>query len=502
MELIFSSISLVLSLILFMFVVTNHFKKNIKSSTTRDSKVPPGPWKIPIIGNIHQLVGPLPHHTLRNLAKKYGPLMLLQLGEIPTFLISSPEVAKQVLKDNDVNFAQRPYLLASRILSYDSTNIIFSPYGDYWRQMRKICVMELLSSKRVQSFQAIREDEVMKMIKSISQDRLGSPINISEKVFSLTYGITGRAAFGRKNNAQAEFIKIIEEALVLGTGFSIADLYPSIKILQSISGMRRKLEKLQKRLDLILDNIVCEHRGRISTNAETEDLVDVLLRIQKQGGLEFPLTDDNIKAVIFDIFSAGSETSSTVVEWALSELLKNPKKMERAQAEVRNIFNEKGNMDETVTNEHKYIKSIIKETLRLHPSAPLLIPKESTEECQINGYTIPAKSKVFVNAWAIGRDPNHWVEPDTFHPERFLESEIDFRGSDFEYIPFGAGRRICPGILFALPNVELPLAQLLYHFNWKLPNNMEPGELDMEEAFGVTVKRKNALILVPTPYNH
>ncbi|THG21060.1 hypothetical protein TEA_020545 [Camellia sinensis var. sinensis] len=184
----------------------------------------------------------------------------------------------------------------------------------------------------------------------------------------------------------------------------------------------------------------------------------------------------------------------------MSEMQKNPEVMKRAQAEVRHVFDGKKNVDETCIHELKYLNSVIKETLRLHPSAPLLLPRESNEQCTINGYKIPVKTKIIVNAWAIGRDPRYWNKAEKFEPERFLNSTLDFKGTCFEYIPFGAGRRICPGIAFAIPNIELPLAQLLYHFDWKLPGGMKPEELDMTEVFALTVRRKNDLHLIPIPY--
>jgi len=199
-----------------------------------------------------------------------------------------------------------------------------------------------------------------------------------------------------------------------------------------------------------------------------------------------------------DMFGAGTETSSEAVIWAMSAMVKNPKVMEEAQAEVRRVFDKKGYVDETGLHMLIYLKSVIKETLRLYPVAPLLVPRESRERCQINGYEIPAKTRVAVNAWAIGRDPRYWVEAESFKPERFVNSSIDFKGTDFEFIPFGGGRRMCPGIAFALPNIELPLASLLYHFEWKLPNKMKNEELDMTESFGITAGRKHNLCLIPT----
>ncbi|KAL6976307.1 unspecific monooxygenase, partial [Sarracenia purpurea var. burkii] len=202
-----------------------------------------------------------------------------------------------------------------------------------------------------------------------------------------------------------------------------------------------------------------------------------------------------------DVFGGGSETSSTVVEWTMSEMMKNPEIMKRVQYEVRQTFAENGNVHESGFQELKYLNSVIKETLRLHPSFPLLVPRESNDQCVINECEIPAKTKVFVNAWAIRQDPRYWNEPERFNPKRFMDNAIDFKGRDLEYIPFEAGRRICPGIFFVLPNIELPLAQLLYHFDWKLPNGMKEDELDMAESLGATVKRKHDLYLIPISYD-
>lgn len=201
-----------------------------------------------------------------------------------------------------------------------------------------------------------------------------------------------------------------------------------------------------------------------------------------------------------DIFIAGTDSSVTVIEWAMSEMMKNPRVMEKAQAEVRQAFDKNGNVDEIGVHELQYLKLVVKETLRLHTPLPLLLPRECGERCKILGYDIPKGSKVIVNAWAIARDPRYWNDAESFYPERFLDSSIDYKGNYFEYIPFGAGRRICPGMLFGMANIELPLAQLLFHFNWKLPNGEQNNDLDMAETFGGSVRRKNDLFLVPTPY--
>jgi len=205
------------------------------------------------------------------------------------------------------------------------------------------------------------------------------------------------------------------------------------------------------------------------------------------------------------MFGAGSDTSAGTIEWAMSELMKNPKVMKKAQSEIRETFKGKKRIYESDVHELSYLKSVIKETMRLHPPATLLI-RECREACNIGGYEIPRKTNVIVNAWAMGRDPKYWYDAEKFIPERFHDSkDFDFNkvnsnNNNFEYIPFGGGRRMCPGILFGLANIELPLAALLYHFNWELPNGMKPEELDMTEALGAVVARRNNLYLIPTPY--
>nr|XP_027083624.1 premnaspirodiene oxygenase-like [Coffea arabica] len=285
-----------------------------------------------------------------------------------------------------------------------------------------------------------------------------------------------RAAFGRvsKDNYEA-VLPLIKELTSLSGTFDISDLV----------------------LDCIIDKHI-DNLAKTETaigESDQEDLIDVLLRVKESGDLHFPITNSIIKAVIIDVFSGGIETSTTTVEWAMSELIRNPRVMVKAQSEIRKAFIAKRTIEETDIQELKYLKSVIKETLRLHPPIPMLIPGECRRETEIDGYIIPIKTRVIINAWAIGRDLEYWDDPECFRPERFENSSIDFNGTHFEYIPFGAGRRICSGISFGLANVELPLALLLYHFDWKLPNGLKPCDLDVTETMGVTAPRKNHLHL-------
>ncbi|XP_050215543.1 desmethyl-deoxy-podophyllotoxin synthase-like [Mercurialis annua] len=497
MELQIFSFPLLCTSLFFIFMFLKLFKKSSANN------LPPGPIKLPIIGNMHQLIGYPPHHRLRDLAKENGDIMSLQLGEVSNIVISSPEAAKEVMKTHDIAFAQRAFLLTASIITYNFTDIAFAPYSDYWRQLKKICILELTSAKRVQSFRSIREEEVQNLIGTISSFS-GESFNFSKEWFPLTYGIAARASFGDKCKDQEEFIALVAEITKMSAGFNLADFFPSMKFIYVISGMKSKLLKLRESLDKIFETIIDNHRAKRKIGGESDDvddLVDVLLRLQENGELEFQLTTDNIKAVILDVFIAGSETSSTTVEWAMSEMLKNPEIMKKAQDEVRSVVGEKGNVDETDLDKLSYLKLVIKETFRVHPPTPLRY-RECREKCEINGYVIPAKTRVIVNAWAIGRDPNHWTNAETFYPERFLDSSIDFKGNHFEFIPFGAGRRMCPGIMFGIANVELPLAQFLYHFDWKLGDGLSSETVDMVEGFGATVRRKNDLHLIAIPHHN
>ncbi|KAK8527109.1 hypothetical protein V6N12_054334 [Hibiscus sabdariffa] len=460
---------------------------------TKDSlqNLPPAPRKLPLIGHLHHLLFCLPYRRLAELAKRHGPLMHLQLGELSHVVVSSPEVAKEVMKTHDLNFASRPFLLVPEIIWYNFSDVAFAPYGASWRQLRKVCTMELFSMKRVQSFRSIREEQVSSFIRSIFSNT-GSEINIGEMLRNLSYSITLNSVFGTRCKQHDTFVSTVRKVLKAFHGFSIAELFPSVKLLPMITGVRPKLERFRHDLDGMLDIIIEEHRVS-NTNPKndddvTEDLVDVLLKLQNQGGFEFPLTTDNIKAVLLDILIGGTETSSTTVEWAMSEMIKSPRILEQAQAEVRKAYERTGYVNESKLHELNYLKLVIKETLRLHPPVPLLIPRESRERCEINGYEIPAKTKVIVNAWAIGRDSNHWNEVERFNPERFTDISVDYKGTNFELIPFGAGRRMCPGMSYALAVVELTLAQLLYHFDWKVPNGIKNEDLDMSEAVGITVE--------------
>ncbi|MED6219483.1 hypothetical protein PIB30_036264 [Stylosanthes scabra] len=296
-------------------------------------KLPPGPWKLPLIGNLHQLAGSsLPHQALRKLSNKHGPLMHLQLGQISSVIVSSPNMAREIMKTHDLVFAERPELLPSKILAYDSADIAFAPYGEFWRQMRKICTVELLSSKKVQSFAYIRQEEVANMLETI-RTSTGATINLSKMINNIISTVVSRAMFGNLSEDHEEFVSFVKEALALGDGFALADLFPSLKPLPFITGFEAKLMKMHVKIDKILDKFIKEIEARKleDTHQEQEEknenLVEVLLRVLHSGTLDIQITMNHVKAVIWDIFAAGTDTSGVAIEWVMSELMRSPRAM-------------------------------------------------------------------------------------------------------------------------------------------------------------------------------
>ncbi|XP_057514123.1 cytochrome P450 71B10-like [Actinidia eriantha] len=491
------TVILLLLPILYIFFSLLNQKKN-------SSKRPPSPRRLPIIGNLHQL-GEIPHHSLWKLSHKYGPIMLLQLGRTPTLVVSTPDLAKEVLRTHDLDCCTRPLSRGQRKLSYNFLDLAFSPYGEYWREMRKLCVIELFTNKRVQSFWYVRESEVSHLISTISQAS-PNPIDLSDLMFSLSNNVIGKIAFGTSHRGnQFEYGKlkdIIDDAMTLLSGFSASDFFPSIGgLLDVVTGLQWKLERCFKNLDTFFEKVLEEHLDPARPKPQDEDITDVMLGLAKDRTTVIRLEKEHMKAVLLDIFLGAVDTSSVTMIWALAELVKNPRAMKKAQAEIRTHIGPKPMVPESELPNFKYLKLVVKETLRLHPPASLLIPHETIRDCKIGGYEIDAKTRVLVNAWAIGRDPKMWKEPEEFIPERFEGIGVDYKGQSFEFLPFGSGRRMCPGINMAIMSVEFTVANLLHCFDWKLPGGLKEEELNMEEEFGLNIRKKVPLKLVATKHN-
>ncbi|XP_059306737.1 cytochrome P450 71A4-like [Lycium ferocissimum] len=496
--------SILIPLLVFIFSLHQWFF----TSSNVQKKLPPSPRKLPIIGNLHQL-GSHPHRSLHKLSEKHGPVMLLHLGSKPMLIASSVEAARAIMKTHDLIWASRPKSSIVDRLFYRSKDVGFSPFGEYWRQVRSITVLHLLSNKRVQSFRGVREDETTNMIAKIRQgcDSSSSIIYLGDHLCALTNNIISRVALGRTYNERESGIDakaILAEFVELLGCFNVGDYIPWLKWINKITGLDTKVEKVAKKLDIFLESVIEEHiirnKERKYRAGEAKDFVDVLLEIQNGKETGFPLQRDSLKAILLDSFAAGTDTTYTTLDWTMAELLRQPRTMETLQNEVRQLAQGKSEITEDDLKNMQYLKAAIKESLRLHPAIPLLIPRESMEDVKLLGhYHIPAQTQAIVNAWAIGRDPLLWGNPEEYRPERFLNSDIDVKGLNCEFIPFGAGRRGCPGSSFAIAVIELAVAKLVHKFNFALPEGLKPEDMDMTESTGITTRRKSPLLVVATP---
>ncbi|KAM3327268.1 6,7,8-trihydroxycoumarin synthase [Capsicum chacoense] len=476
-----------------------------KPKKSAKNNLPPGPIGLPFIGNLHQLDNLNPHIYFWKLSKKYGKIFSLKLGSTPVIVVSSAKIAKEVLKIQDLVFCSRPPLLGQQKLSYNGHDIGFAPYNDRWREVRKVCVLHLFNLKKVQSFCPIREDEISKMIKKISQQAANSQLtNLSNLMISLTSTIICRVAFGvrfdEEGHQRKRFDYLLPEAQAMTTSFFVSDCLPLLSWIDKLTGLTDRLEKIFKDLDEFYEELIEQHHNPNRPKSMEGDILDLLLQLRKEQSTPIDLTLDDIKGILMNVFVAGSDPSAAAIVWAMTALIKNPKVMKKVQNEIRETIGDKGTVNEDDIRNMSYFKAVIKETFRLYPPSPLLIPRESMEKSTLEGYKIPPRTIIHVNSWAIARDPEIWENPEEFIPERFLNSDIDFKGQNYELIPFGEGRRRCPGMTLGVAVMELALSNLLYAFDWELPSGLKKEDIDTDVRPGTTMHKKNELCLVPKNY--
>ncbi|EXB56947.1 Cytochrome P450 71A1 [Morus notabilis] len=468
-------------------------------------KLPPGPTPLPVIGNLHQLTT-LPHRGLQSLSKKYGPIMSLRLGQVPAVVVSSPEAAELFLKTFDTTFASRPRVQSSEYMSYGTKGMAFTEYGPYWRNVRKLCTLQLLSALKIESFAALRREDVASVVESLRASAAAREVvDISRKIGELIADMSCRMILGISLEDRNHLKELVHEAMFLSGAFNLSDYVPYLAPLD-LQGYTRRMKKNSEAIDRVLEEIITEHeRGTSEKGHRQKDFVDVLLSLVNQPmnpqDLEhlYIIDRTNIKAILLDMVAASFDTSAALIEWTFSELLKHPRVMNNLQRELERVVGMDKMVEEQDLEKLDYLDMVVKESFRLHPVAPLLVPRESMEDITIEGYFIPKKSRIIVNAWTIGRDPNVWSENvEEFLPERFVDKNIDLRGHDFRLLPFGSGRRGCPGVHLGLVNIRLVLAQLVHCFSWELPNGVETKDVDMSEKFGLSMGRANQLLAKPT----
>ncbi|KAK9070138.1 hypothetical protein SSX86_010538 [Deinandra increscens subsp. villosa] len=471
---------------LLLFVVSK-YRKSINN-------LPPGPRPWPIIGNMHQMAK-TPHIAAANFAKKYGSLISLRLGTRLLVVASSPEAAMEVLKTQDRHLSGRSIPDALQQSFIDYYFVWARDCNEHWKSCRTLCRAELFSAKAIEAQSNLRNEKLAHMLSFLNNNQ-GKVVKIEELVFTTLINTLSNILFSKDfldleddetaHRLKFGLFKILENSVTP----NISDFFPIVGGLD-LQGLRKDSLNHLDELSSFSDAIVKERRARITKSeivAEHEkDFLDRLL--------ENNFTTSQINILVLELFIAGTDTVVTTIEWAMAELIKNKEIMHKVQEELKHEFNP-NNIIKSDLSKLTYFNACIKETLRLHPVVPVLIPRRAIEACEVMNYTIPQNAQVWVNVWAISHDPKVWEDPNTFKPERFLGSNIDFTGHDYEFIPFGGGRRMCPGLPSGVKSLQTILAPLILGYNWALPNGDDPTKLDMTEKFGVTLQKEKPLELI------
>ncbi|KAH6802334.1 hypothetical protein C2S51_033780 [Perilla frutescens var. frutescens] len=478
----------------------------IISKNKPQTNSPPGPKPWPIIGSLH-LVAFNPRQSVQHLSKKYGEIMLLVVGKFPVLIISSPEMAKHFLTTNDAVFASRPAFAAGKHTGYGCKNTVWAPYGPYWIQARKIYHSEVLNEKRLQFFESIRVQERRDFISRL-YSLSGKPIVLRDHLSSYALSnicrmVTSNEYFIESKHDKSimkldELEGMLDELISINAVFNIGDWIPWLSFLD-LQGYVKKMKVLNKKLDRFYNYVIDDHESRRAVekdNFKSKDLVDVLLQQAEDPKLEVKLTRDHIKGLIQDLLVGGTGTITKAIEWAIREILKNPRVAEKAKAELDRIIGRKRWVEEKDLSQLHYIDAIIMESLRLHPLTTFITPHYSTKDCKVAGYYIGKGTSILIDVWSIGRDPKSWDAPEEFLPERFLGKEIDMLGNNCVFLPFGWGRRRCPGYNLGLKIVRTTLANLLHGFDIKLAESMRLEDVCMHEMDEFIVRPKVPLTVV------
>ncbi|KAL0912171.1 hypothetical protein M5K25_018128 [Dendrobium thyrsiflorum] len=519
--LFFLLLTFIISIIFIIF-----FRLAGKSRRAADRRqLPPGPTRWPIVGNLLQL-GRLPHRDFARFCSTYGPLVYLRLGSVDAITTDDPEVIREILVGQDDAFASRPSTVASARLAYGSGDVALAPMGSHWKRMRRICMEHLLTTRRLESFAAHRAEEARDLLMEVwAKSSSGETIDLRQVLGGFSMNNVTRMLLGKKYFGPAwagqreamEFMEITHELFHLLGILYLGDYLPAWRWLDP-TGCERKMREVEKKTDQFHQKIIDEHRERTRRRKKTRgshckeldddddgamDFVDVLLSLHGEDGKEH-LDDKEIKALMQDMVAAATDTSAVTSEWAFTELLRHPHVLQKAQFELDSVIGLDRPIRESDLPHLSYLRCIVRETFRLHPAGPFLIPHESLRPAHLmNGrYTLPCHTRVFINTHALGRNPHVWGDDvDEFRPERHekRKGKVEIsHGDDFVILPFGAGKRRCPGAPLGVVMMLMGLGTLLHGFDWKAAYGKRPEEVGAEEIYGMTMPRAEPLKAVAT----
>ncbi|KAI7736381.1 hypothetical protein M8C21_029157, partial [Ambrosia artemisiifolia] len=477
------------------------------SSTNADAPpLPPGPKGLPLVGYF-PFLGPNLHHKFTEMAKLYGPIFKLYLGSKLHVVVNSAELAKVVTGEQDESFANRDPHTAGLAASYNANDVAWAPNNASRRSLRKVLVHEVLSNINLEASHSYRWNEVRKTIKHVN-DNVGTKVDINEISFSTVLNVLTNIVWGKGlvegskyGNLSDDIRRVVSRVVEIAEGLNISDFFPVLARFD-LQGVKRKMDDQMKQFDRIFEKTIEERTGsktgKIEEKVKQEgkkDFLQILLELKDQN----IVTMTQLKALVVDIFLGGTDATSAMVEWAMTEILKNTNVLKKVQDELEEIVGLNNIVEESHLPKLKYLDAVFKETFRLHPPLPFLLPRAPNKTCIVNGYRVPKGSTIFLNVWAIQRDPQYWDNPYEFVPERFMNNDNlekwDYSGTNLKFFPFGSGRRRCPGIPLGEKMMMHILASLLHSFEWILP---EGEEHDLSDKFGIAMKKKKPLVVIPS----
>ncbi|CAN0927698.1 3,9-dihydroxypterocarpan 6A-monooxygenase [Linum grandiflorum] len=464
---------------------------------------PPSPPALPIIGHLH-LIGKVLPKSFQALAQSYGPLIQIRMGFSTCVVASNEAVAKEIFKAQDLNFSSRPEFGSSEYFIYRGSRFVTAQYGEYWRFMKKLSMTRLLSVPQLRLFADVVDEEKVRLIESAARCATdGRLFDLSRAFTTLTNNTICRMAMSTRcsgtNKDAEEIAGLVKTCLQLAGRLSVGDILGPFRFLD-FSGTGKKLVGALTKYDRIVSRIIKEHQEQ-ALKMESgilkvrKDILDILLETYNDPNAELKLSENDIKSFLLDIFFAGTDTSSSAMQWAMGELINHPKSFKKLRAEIDSVVGPTRLVKDSDVPNLPYLRAVIRETLRLHPSAPLII-RECAEDCLVNGFSVKSKTRVLVNVYAIMRDPKSWTNPDEFDPERFMEdSEVDDRRDDeFGFVAFGGGRRGCIGSKHANAVMHTTIAALVQWFDWRVRDG---EKVDISVALGFTGAMMPPLLCYP-----
>ncbi|CAI0406223.1 unnamed protein product [Linum tenue] len=465
------------------------FFKSSNLKTLRRRQLPPSPPSaLPILGHISLLKHPI-HRTFHALAQDHGPIFSLRLGNRLAVVVSSATLAEECFTENDVVFANRPELIMGKHIGYNYTTMTQAPYGDHWRNLRRIGAVEIFSAHRLNALLPIRREEVRRLASKLAHGSHRRVVELKSAFHELTFDTMMRMVAGERfygdgdDRGSREFREVIKEVAARGGATNPGDFVP---VMRWIDGgkFEKTVAELAGRMDSFLQKLIEEHRSKTEKLDSANTMLDHLLKLQESEPEYY--SDQIIKGLVLVMLLAGTDTSAVTLEWAMSNLLNHPSLLVKAREELDRQIGEERLVDEPDISNLAYLQNIISETLRLYPAAPLLVPHASSEDCVVGEYHLPRGTMLLVNAWAIHRDPNLWDDPLSFRPERYENGGKE----SYKLIPFGLGRRSCPGAGLAQRVVGFTLGTLIQCFEWERSSE---EEVDMNEGKGITMPKEKPL---------